>query len=318
MTTVAEDPRLPFLASLDLPSCRIEYAAAPIVLICGGRVPDPKPYADALDPPIASLRHAISNAHPTFEVFCPEEIKNWHSDAVFKDLVSFERALASVCSLIVIILESAGSMVELGAFSQLTELADKSITICSNKFVEDDSFINLGILRFLAAKNPSRVKNYNWEPLQPQSITDEIVIDVVSDIQDELDRLPKTAILKSDQDSHCMVVISELLRLFAILKEHEIHDYLITCGYHISIDQLREKLFLLKFFRIVKTEKYSDATFYVSGSEQYHRLRLVAIDKIKPIDALRIEAQCLDFYKSTPKYKNWNRAVAQARKGAAK
>lgn len=318
MTTAGEDPRLAFLEGLDLPSCRIEYASAPIVLVCGGRVPDPKPYPEAPDPPLASLRHAISNAHPAFEIFRPEEIKDWHSDAVFKDLVGFERALAGICSLIVIVLESAGALVELGAFSQLPELADKSITICSNKFIKHASFINFGILRFLAEKDASRVKSYNWETLRPESISEELVSDVVADIEAELSKIPKSAIFRSDQDAHCMVVIAELLRLFAVLKEHEILEYLQKCGFIISMEQLRGKLFLLKFFRIVDTAQYSDAKFYISGAEQYHRLRLASLDKTKPVDALRIEAQCLEYYRTESKYKNWNRAITQARKGAAK
>ena len=292
MTAAGDDPRARFLASLDLPSCRIEFASAPIVLVCGGRVPGLKSNPDDPDPPVASLRHAISKARTQFEIFRPEEIRDWHSDAVFRDLVSFERALASICSLIIIILESPGAMVELGAFSQLPELADKSVTICSNYFVEDASFINLGILRFLAEKESTRVKSYPWDTLRPENINEEVVSDVISDIQGELEKLPATTLLKMDQDSHCMVMISELLRLFVALKEHEIFGYLSQSGFDITAEQLRGRLFLLKSFRIIGTQKYSDATFYISGSEKFHRLRLVGVDKNATVDSLRIETLC--------------------------
>jgi hypothetical protein len=315
---VVDDPRTPFLASLDIPSCRIVFTNQPIVLLCGGFVPGPKPAPDSPDPPIASLRHAITNAHPSFEIFRPEEIQNWHSDAVFKDLVSFERELASICSLIVIVVESPGSMVELGAFSQLEELAEKSIVICSSRFVDDFSFINLGILRFMRSKVASRVKSYPWEIDRPNEISNEVVNDVVSDVCDELKKLPKTAVFGSEHYSHCMVMITELLRYFVALKEQEIIQYLSACGFAISSDQLRGKLFLLKSFRIVRTETYSDATFYVLGEEMFHRLRLAAKDREKTIDSLRIEVLCLDFYASDQKQKNRHRAIMQLRKGGTR
>lgn len=318
MSVVVDDPRTPFLASLDIPSCRIEFTNQPVVLLCGGFVPGPKPAPDAPDPPIASLRHAISNAYPSFEIFRPEDIQNWHGDAVFKDLVSFERELASICSLIVIVVESPGSMVELGAFSQLEEIAEKSIAICSSRFIDDVSFINLGILRFMKSKAPSRVKSYPWEISRPNEISTEVVNDVVSDVRDELDKLPKTATFGVDHYSHCMVMITELLRYFVALREQEILQYLSACGFVVGSDQLRGKLFLLKSFRIIKTQTYSDATFYVLGEEKFHRLRLAAKDREKTIDSLRIEVLCLEFYASDNRQKNRHRAITQLRSGGTR
>lgn len=316
MTTAGEDPRPAFLKSLDLSACRVEYASAPLVLVCGGHVPE-KAHPDAPDPAMRSLRHAISKSHTDFEIFRPEEITNWHNDGVFKDLMSLEQELANICSLIVIIVESVGSMVELGAFSQLPDLAEKLITISSGNFGDDTSFVNLGILRFLAAKNDSRVKRYPWKIDKPEEISMELVEDIVADIKIELGKLPASTLLKVDEDAHCTVFISELIRLFGALKESEIFEYLSMCGFAISMDKLRSKIFLLIQFRVIKIEEYS-AKFYIAGKEPFHRLRLAAIDKIKIADALRIETLCLDFYHSDPTYKNWHRAITRARKAAGK
>lgn len=300
------------MASLELAASRIEYTEARVVLVCGGRVPQPKAHPDAPEPPLGSLRHAIARAHTSFELFRPEEISDWHSDGVFKDLVSFERELANICALVVIIIESAGAMVELGAFSQLPELAEKSVTICSSSFTNDESFINLGILRFLEQKDSFRVKRYPWEVLDPASITVEIVDDVIADIESELSRLPESSMFRFEDGESCTVLISELIRLFGALKEGEIFGYLNICGFCISNDQLRGKLFLLQRFRIIRVEKYSDATFYVPDVEPFHKLRLVPKEKSKPIDALRVRADCIEFYKGDNKYKNWHRAIMQA------
>lgn len=312
MSEDGNDPRLLLLAGLELSDCRIEFSSTPIVLLCGGSVPQ-KLHPDAPDPPIESLRHGIVSAHTKFEIFRPEEIPSWHSDGVFKDLVSFELELASICSLVVIILESEGSLVELGAFSQQPDLSNKIVAICASQYVNDSSFINLGILRFIAEKNSSYVRSYPWQTEKPAVIPSEVVDDVVSDIQQELDKLPKSQVLKIDQNSHVMAIICELLRLFSALKENEILEYLQLLGSDVNKFQLKGKLFLLRSFKLIKIQQYSDAVFYMHGSEPYHSIRLALKDKSKPLDTLRVELQCLEFYKQSDKHRNRNRAISQAK-----
>jgi len=318
MTPESHDPRLIFLASLDLNACRIEFSSAPIVLLCGGRVNNDHDAAGG-PPAVKSLRHAITNALTDFEVFRPEEITSWHADGVFKDLMSFERELAGICSLVVIILESEGALVELGAFSQLAEMSEKIVAISSNLYANDDSFINLGILRYILDKNVSSVKKYPWEILNPSTISQEIIDDVTSDINEELAKLPKSQVFRANQNSHGMVAICELLRLFLALKEHEILEYLEVIGITISKEILKGQLFLLAEFKIIKKQSYSDALFYVHTNEIFHRFRLAMKDKAESSDTLRIQMQCREYYEANNgKHRNRNRAIALAAKGAAK
>lgn len=317
MSVDDEDPRLLLLANLDLRNCRVEFSTTPIVLLCGGKV-NFKTSVNDPEPPQASLRHAITKFHTAFETFRPEEITSWHHDAVFKDLMSFELELASICSLVVIILESEGALVELGAFSQSSELSEKIVAICPSQFINADSFINLGILRFISQKTPTNVKSYPWEPIKPTEIDQEMIEDVATDIQHELDKLPQTQVLKVDQGSHVMVLICELLRLFTALKENEILDYLEYLGVKITRETLKGKLFLLKNFRLVKTQHYSDALFFMRGKASYHNVRLSPKEKDKPIDILRFEIQCLEYYKNSAKHRNRNRAISAAVKEASK
>ena len=148
MTSNEQDPRTSLLNGLDITVCRVEFSDAPVVLLCGGKVKS-GPDSGAV---FCSLRHAIASHHTNFELFRPEEITSWQADSIFRDLMSFERDLASICSLVVIILESEGALVELGAFSQLSEMSEKIIAIRSSKYANDPSFINLGILRFISEK----------------------------------------------------------------------------------------------------------------------------------------------------------------------
>ena len=311
-----QDPRPALLSAIDIEACKVELSNAPIVLLCGGPVlikdrPDDPP------PAIASLRHAVTNANTSYEIFRPEEIESWLSDGVFKNLMNLEADLASICSLVVIILESAGSLAELGAFSQLPDLSKKIIAIRSNSFSDATSFINLGILRHLTEHEISSVKSYPWDIVNPATISSEVVNDVILDIQDGLERLTKGAQLKLTNSSHIVVLICDIIELFSALKEHEIHDYLVQVGVSITKEELKRKLFLLKEFRLIKNEVYGDATFFMRSNEKFHRLRMSMKEGANK-DALRINLECLEYYNAEPKQRHRKRAIAQARQGMSK
>jgi hypothetical protein len=305
------DPRLSLLTRLDIHTCRVEFSDTPIVLLCGGKV-EIKSRPEDPDPPVRSLRHAIAKSHPNFEVFCPEEITSWQSDGVFKNLISFELELASICSLVVIILESEGALVELGAFSQLPELSKKIVAVCPDKYRDAISFINLGILRFISAVQPENVKSYPWEPERPNLISTEIVEDLSIDILEELKKIPKSQVFKVSQNSHAIVLICEFLKIFIALKETEILEYLKSCGIAVTNDELKGKLFLLEKFQLIRTKSYSDSIFYLRGKAIYHRIRMTAKDPSAPIDALREEVHCLEHYAGNKKHRNRHRAITAA------
>lgn len=306
------DPRGLLLSKVDLQNSRIEFSETPIVLLCGGKVKIKERPADP-EPQIASMRHAITKAFPSgYELFRPEEITDWHSDGMFKNLMSFEAELANICSLVVIILESVGAYTELGAFSQLAQLRHKLIAVQSNEYVDDISFVNLGILRHIRANHESSVRSYPWIIDSPTSIPPEVVNDLVSDIQDELNGLQKSQKIKADHGSHVVAIICGLVEIFIAAKEHEILEYLEKFGFEITKDDLKRKLFLLEKFRLIERHIYSDSAFYFRSRESYHKLRLV-LKEDNHLDPLRVKAECFEFYKSSRKYRNYVRVITAVR-----
>jgi len=313
-----EDPRKIILSNLDIHSCRVEFTTAPIVLLCGGEVKE-KERPDDPAPPISSFRDALTrdNHSSSFELFRPEEITNWQSDAIFKNLMEFEADLASICTLVVIILESPGSIAELGAFSQLPDLSKKIIVIKSNRFTDDNSFINLGILRYISKAHESSIKTYPWEIDEPRSITTEVIEDAIKDIQYELSILRKSEVFKLQNNSHVIVLICELVTLFVALKEKEILEYLTGIGVRITMPELRSKLFLLQRFNLIEKKEYSDSVFYLVGRDSFHKLRLVFKPEFK-IDALRIPIECVAYYNDSDKERHRTRVIKKISSGSAK
>lgn len=99
-----------------------------------------------------------------FKVFYPEdlliEMLNKTKDA---DLLSYEQFLADNSHIISIICESAGSLVELGAFTNNQYTVNKVIAAIDKKRSKDKSFIMLGPIKYLKKRNKLNVVEYGTD-----------------------------------------------------------------------------------------------------------------------------------------------------------
>ncbi|MFK1437835.1 retron St85 family effector protein [Pseudomonas aeruginosa] len=312
------DIRTKIIEDLDTSSAKVERSSKPIVLLCGGHVPEKKSDKDD-EPPIKSLRHKLTKHSITqplsYEIFRPEEIDDWSRDGVFSNLMDFEADLAHICSLIAIILESEGSFAELGAFSQLPGLKRRTVAIISNEFSEKDSFINLGILRHLRNENPTGVKKFPWETKHPHTTKDETLNDILEDLKDDLEGLRKSEQFDTNNPAHLTVAIHEMTNLLVALKESEILEHLKEIGLTTTKESLRRKLFLLEKFGLVKKISYSDSSFYASTRKPFHQIRFGLKSK-DPFNPIRLRLEALKYYEETKKERNRFRAIRDAKIGA--
>ena len=96
-----------------------------------------------------------------FKVFYPEELfielLNKTRDA---DMLSYERFLADNAHSIVIICESPGSLVELGAFANNDYTVDKVVAAVEKKHSKNKSFVMLGPIKYLRKRNKLSVIEY--------------------------------------------------------------------------------------------------------------------------------------------------------------
>ena len=105
------------------------------------------------------VRVLLENEKKTFwnkpyKIFYPEdlliEVLNKTKEA---DLLSYEQFLANNSHMIVIICESAGSLVELGAFTNNEYTVDKVVAAVDKRRVKDKSFIMLGPIKYLRKRS---------------------------------------------------------------------------------------------------------------------------------------------------------------------
>jgi len=82
-----------------------------------------------------------------------EEFKDYYVDGNYRDLLTFEDDIASLSTLVIIFLESAGSLVELGLYCSRPAFFKKLLVVVPKDELEtEDSFIYLGPLKFIESK----------------------------------------------------------------------------------------------------------------------------------------------------------------------
>lgn len=132
-----------------------------VIFLCGGASnKNDKSLRDQIRPLLENEKRKYYGNKP-YKIFYPEdlliEILNETKEA---DLLSYEQFLANNSHMIVIVCESAGSLVELGAFTNNEYTVDKVIASVDKKKTKDKSFIMLGPIKYLRRRNKYNVVEY--------------------------------------------------------------------------------------------------------------------------------------------------------------
>lgn len=129
------------------------------VFLCGGKSSQQVSLRDKLRAKLTKTKSSYN-----YTVYYPEELFNellyGHAN---KDLIELENLLAESVSCVVLVIESAGSFVELGAFANHEKLSDKLVVVLDEKYRKDKSFINLGPVRFLKNMSKSQVIYHSFD-----------------------------------------------------------------------------------------------------------------------------------------------------------
>lgn len=290
-----DDPRTEFVKNINVDGSRVQFLLKnKIVLLCGGKCSP----SVSNNTSRQSLRDAlVHHDSVTFELFKPEEITEWQTDGVYSNLVHYEKDLAAICSLIVIIPESAGSIAELGVFSQINYLNENLRVILSSEH-NRDSFIELGILRHLRALNSDMVAMYPIPAAPYASVLefdDETVRDIIDDVANLLGA-KKSEKFKPTNPSHVFPFIYQIVKTFKMLTESEIHQYTVDVGCGLDIKDLRSKLFLMQKFKVIKRITYGSKSYFLEFKEDcYHRMGFATLDGAR-FDLDRLYTDTIEYY----------------------
>lgn len=270
------DPREDFLSRIDVAETRVRPFGG-FLFLCGG------PQDIEAPTPLQSVRHLlynelVSGRHTDLaqKLKLAEDVQDWFRDGTYKDLVTFEEHLASLSSVVFLIVESPGAIAELGAFSVTPAISERLIALVAEHHYEAESFIRLGPLRRLSVDTGREALVYDWhdrDSLGRVTENFEKIAGDVSEILTEVRQLLRAdageKMFKAAVPSHVMLLICELCDLFGALNESEIKDYIeIATG--VTRNTTEQYLFLLDKCGILNIKARGHGRYYYPADWSSH------------------------------------------------
>ena len=200
--------------------------------------------------------------------------------------------------MILIFLESPGTIAELGLFTTYDNLINKLMVFVSEDHYESDSFIKLGPLRYISDKNEEMVRCYPWDEKNLKNSTKSVLKDISQDIKDLLKKYNKKEMFQIDNPGHISFLIFEIILLFKALKYNEISKFLDCLDLSISKSELNRFLFLLEKLEFISKKSYGSEFYY--PLQKQSRVRFSLKDKTKKIDKSAITMAAVQFYTQEP------------------
>lgn len=225
----------------------------PVIFLCGG-------YKSTRRETLATYLH---KSHKLL-LFKAEDVWGTVSHQPDANALEMERQLAALSDMVIVIVESAGTIAELGAFALTQELRSRLLPILSRKHKNKKSFLNTGPVAWV--DRDSRYKPSIWA-------NHSIILDSVDELENRLIRLPK---LRShgvadidNSDKHLLFLITDLVEVFGPCPSDHIEYYAkrILCGTpRVSIDIL---------LGLAKAMKIIDSVETPAGDKLYFRRRKI-------------------------------------------
>lgn len=263
---------------------------------CGGEVdggaPIPPSFRDR-------FKAYIDTNHPDIakSLVLAENFKDYFKDNAFSDLLVFEDEIANLATLILIFLESPGSLVELGMFCTKQNLFKNLLIIAPQEEIEsEDSFIYLGPLKNIKNKENNAVAIYPWPDPKTLKYNNEHLVDLIETIRIKLSHLPKTEKFLPTNSGHIALLIAEIVRICYPILISEIEISLYSIDLDISQGEVARHLYLLDKLGLIKPYFYSGYTYYYNTNKDINRVRFGKSNDGNSFDEKKIRMLLLQTY----------------------
>lgn len=313
-----EDPRTKFFETIDLTKSRVNRFPG-FVFVCGGSIEDIKDHpSSARDAVVRFIYDKSVYQNLQKHLIQAEEIKDWLEESIYTDLISFERDLAELASVVVLFVESPGSIAELGAFSVVDQIAKKLLVFIRDKSYQQDSFISLGPIKYLqnerADINDEVVRVYPWKLAVPNENSDfgpvdissihSFASDICNDILEASIKANKSHQFSEVLPGHVMLLICDLIDISLALKQTEILQYLNTLGIAIDTKKLRQYLFILEKFQLILLKNYG-GHYYIANDNAPSFMKFSFKEGFTKPDRISAKIQTSAYYAEhdKPRYK---------------
>lgn len=289
------------LEKIDLPASRLKPYQG-FIFLCGGptdiRSTKPTSIRDAIH------RELVKDREIDRRIRVAEDYKDWSHEAVYRDLVSFERHLAELSSVIVLVLESPGSIAELGLFSVIDEFKKKLLVFVDTVHYQSDSFIKLGPIDYLEKVYGNNAECHRW--MQRTGSRTTFDPSAAEQLQPELADAVRARAAKPTPERGFnptnwldgALLVCDLLSLCSALTLRELRQLLGDIGCARTETEVKQLLFLLQRVDLIAMEPKGDQRFYVGIEDR----QFVHFDlRDRTFDVMRFRSDLLAHYERDDK-----------------
>jgi hypothetical protein len=225
-----------------------------LLFLCGGK----ESQATRLLP---SMRETLLRRLPDRRVFGRSQILLAERaiealpDTTFENLLDLEECIAAVVDAIVLIVESPGSICELGAFAKTPEISRKLLVVIQNDFANAQSFITLGALGYLKSRDPSReIMPYHWTDVAAEGVlvSDYILNAMIADITEALGKVPRSEKFHSEERGHMIYLTLAFCHLLRGAKLGELKQCFEFSSITIAENEIKKGLETLQICGLLK------------------------------------------------------------------
>ncbi|MBD9378324.1 retron St85 family effector protein [Pseudoxanthomonas sp. PXM04] len=312
------DPRDVFLSRIDISATRVKKFNG-FLFLCGGPRGTDEAKLESVRQLLYSELTSGKYSDLAKKLKLAEDIQDWFRDGKYADLVTFEEHLACLSSVILLVVESAGAIAELGAFSVTKAINERLVTLVAEHHFNDDSFIRLGPIMRLEKETGRQVLVHDWQEqdaLGRRKDNFEKVRPECAAIFEEVRKVASSSVgehvFKDLDPGHVMLLICEMCDLFGALQESEIKAYLSALSEKIKGAEVEQYLFLLKKCGILEIKAKGHGRYYYAPSWESHIV--FGLKDSQRIDRDRLRVDVFDFYKE--KLKSRSEVVKAIRKTA--
>jgi hypothetical protein len=258
-------------AKIDLQTSRLKPYEG-FIFLCGGQTDvrsiEPVSIRDAM------YRELVKNSAVDKRIRMAEHYKDWSCESVYRDLVSFERHLAELSSVIVLVLESPGSIAELGLFSVVEAFQGKLLVFIETDHYQSSSFIKLGPVDYLEKVHSNSAECHRWmvevdrKPKFDPKTAQELQPELAEAVLKRAKKPEPEHKFRPESWLDTALLICDLLNLCSALTLREMRDILKQLGHPKNESELKQYLFLLEKVDLIAVEPKGDQRFYVGIEER--------------------------------------------------
>lgn len=261
MSCTFEDTIIDEFGELDFNNFNVNYSFKSIFL-CGGEVNStvhiPPSFRERL---LRYTSNIDTNLHDSFVL--AETFKDYFKENTYTDLLVFEDDIAKISTLVVVLLESPGAMVELGLFCTKPELYKKLLIVAPQEHVQnEDSFIFLGPLEYISKKEKSSVAIYPWPDPAILAYENGNLEDLCLEINNKIESSNKTEKFNSKHSGHIALLICEIINICFPVILSDIEFALEALKIDVKQGHILRQLYLLTKFNMIAVIPYGQSYKY--------------------------------------------------------